>query len=214
MEDAVLLFETHPALADRVSSTLLRADFEITRTASREHLLTNLTSQRVRVVVVSPSPSLKNGEDLELVRSIRDANGLVAVVLVVADSSEDLAIAALRAGVNEYVRFPLMETELPPAVARCLRLTESEEAHAVAEKVAGGIVGDSSAMRTIRARIEKIALLAWLYDDRHAHRGPVRLAVCSAGTAIQAGGTLGFTRNRFVGSYLAFSWRRRSWLVP
>ena len=31
---------------------------------------------------------------------------------------------------------------------------------------------------------------------------------------IQAGVMLGFIRNRFVGSYWAFSWRRRPWLAP
>ena len=157
-QGAVLLFETCPALVNRVSATLLRAGFEITRIANRDQLLKNLTSQRARIVVVGLSPSVKKEESLELVRSIHDEYGFVAVVLVVADSSEDLAIAALRAGVSEYVRFPLLEEELPAAVLRCLRLTEREEEHAVAEEAEeSGIIGESSAMRTIRARIEKIA---------------------------------------------------------
>jgi DNA-binding NtrC family response regulator len=157
-QSAVLLFETYAPFVDRVSTTLLHAGFEIVRTASRDQLLKNLSSRRVRVVVVGPSPPAKRNGGLELAQSIRDANEFVSVVLVVADSSEDLAIAALRAGVNEYVRLPLLEEELPAAVARCLRLTESEEAHAVAEQsAADGIIGESSAMRTIRARIEKIA---------------------------------------------------------
>jgi DNA-binding NtrC family response regulator len=152
----VLLFESYPILVDRVRATLSRAGFEITRIASRDQLLKKLSSQRL--VVVSPSPSAKRDEGLELVETIRAANASLPVVLVVADSSEELAIAALRAGVTEYVRFPLLESELPAAVSRCLRLTEREEEHAAAEEGAGsGIIGESSAMRTIRARIERIA---------------------------------------------------------
>lgn len=157
-QSAVLLFETYPALADRVSATLLRAGIGSMRTASRDQLLRNLSSQRGRIVVVGPSSSAKRDEGLALVRSIHDAYGFVPVVLVVADSSEDLAIAAFRAGVNEYVRFRLLEEELPSAVARCLALTESEETRTVADGAAeSGIIGDSSSMRTIRARIGKIA---------------------------------------------------------
>jgi DNA-binding NtrC family response regulator len=152
-QGAVLLFEIYPALVDRVRATLSRAGFEITRIASREQLLKKLSSQRVVVV----GPSSKRDEGLELAEAIRAANGSLPVVLVVADSSEELAIAALRAGVTEYVRFPLLEKELPAAVSRCLRLTEREEEHAVAEAAGSGIIGESSAMRTIRARIERIA---------------------------------------------------------
>lgn len=112
----------------------------------------------MQVVVVGPYPSAEGDEGLELAQSIRGSNAFVPIVLVVADSSEKLAIAALRAGVNEYVRFALLEEELPAAVARCLRLTEYERDRPAANGAEGsGIIGESSAIRTIRARIEKIA---------------------------------------------------------
>ncbi|MFZ0747350.1 MAG: sigma-54 dependent transcriptional regulator [Terracidiphilus sp.] len=69
-----------------------------------------------------------------------------------------MAIAALRAGVNEYVRFTFAADELPAAVQRCLRLTESvveqTNAGATAED---GIIGESVAMREIRTRIDRLA---------------------------------------------------------
>jgi len=40
--------------------------------------------------------------------------------LIARDSSEELAIAALRAGINEYVKFPTTGEELAQAVMRCL----------------------------------------------------------------------------------------------
>jgi DNA-binding NtrC family response regulator len=157
-QSAVLLFELYPGVASRVATTLLRAGIDMTQTASRDQVLKMLGSSRGRIVVIGPSSSAKRDEALDLVLSIRDSYNSVAIVLVVADSSEDLAIAALRAGVNEYVRLAELEEELPAAVARCMRLTEST-AHSPSDgaDADGGIIGQSPAMRTIRARIEKIA---------------------------------------------------------
>jgi DNA-binding NtrC family response regulator len=155
---AIFVFETCPLFEERISAPLLDAGFAVIRTASQDQLLNGLRSRHGRVVVVGPSQSKNMQEGLELVQNIHGAYGFVPVILVIANSSEDYAIAALRAGVNEYVRFPFAAGELAVAVQRTLRLTDSEGAGAVGNApVKNGIIGESPAIRELRARVERLA---------------------------------------------------------
>lgn len=156
---SIFIFETYPPFGDRLSAPLLRAGFEVTRTASKDQLMNGLLSRRGQMVVLGPSPSSGAEDGLELVRHIHDTHGCVPVILVVANSSEDVAIAALRAGVNEYVRFPFAGDELPAAVQRCLHLAVNAPEYNLSGATAGdGIIGESPAMRDIRARIDRLGL--------------------------------------------------------
>jgi DNA-binding NtrC family response regulator len=158
VRSAVFVFETNPPIDDRVSAPLVRAGFAVIRTASKDQLLEGLRSRQGHAVVICPTLSTKAEESLEMVRFLRGAYIFVPVILVLANISEDFAIAALRAGVSEYVRLSASNDELPAAVQRCLRLSESQVSclgkfDAPADD---GIIGESSAMREIRARIERL----------------------------------------------------------
>jgi len=159
LRNSVFVFETYSPFEDRVSAPLLRAGFGVIRTTNKDQLLKGLRSRHGQAVVLCPSSSARTEDSLELVRYIHEMYGYVPVILVVANSSEDFAIAALRAGVNEYVRFPFSAEELLSAVQRCLRFAESDAAqlNQVSAHAENGIIGESPAMREIRARIERLA---------------------------------------------------------
>jgi DNA-binding NtrC family response regulator len=100
---------------------------------------------------------------LDIARRIRTWGGAVRVVLVVESSCEELAIAALRAGVDDYLRAPLT----PEIWAETIRRWLAEEA-VVAGVERGGVgaeslsdgdrmVGRSFAIETIKAYIGKVA---------------------------------------------------------
>jgi DNA-binding NtrC family response regulator len=155
---AIFVYEPSHIFRDRICTPLLRAGFEVIGAATRDQLSTGLRSRRGHVVIVAPFPAGKTKECMEMVRYIHDAHALVRVIMVVANSSEDLAIAALRAGVNEYVRLPHAEDELPAAAHRCLCFVGSDPlaADAGASRM-DGIIGESAAVREIRARIDRLA---------------------------------------------------------
>jgi DNA-binding NtrC family response regulator len=79
-------------------------------------------------------------------------------------SSEELAIAALRAGINEYIKYPFASDELTSAVVRCLAGKTASDAWAdrdpddcVATADSYKIVGQSAAMQEVRMRMTKMA---------------------------------------------------------
>jgi DNA-binding NtrC family response regulator len=157
-QGAIFVFDTASAFVDRVRAPLLSAGFEVIGAASVAELSDGLRARRGQVVILGPSLPARADESLVLAQFIHDTFGLVPVILVVANSSENFAIAALRAGVNEYVRLERADAELPDAVRRCLRLAEGDRAQY--ETIAtpqDGIIGESPAMREIRARIDRLA---------------------------------------------------------
>jgi DNA-binding NtrC family response regulator len=154
---SVFVLETSPQFESQLNRSLLDAGFGVIRIASADNLFTGLRSRHGQVVVVGPSQSLRMEESLELVRNIHDSYGSIPVILVVANSSEEYAIGALRAGLNEYVRFPFAAEELVLAVRRSLRLVEAERERGVTASGSNQIIGESSVLREIRARIERLA---------------------------------------------------------
>jgi DNA-binding NtrC family response regulator len=80
---------------------------------------------------------------------------------VPATSSEDLAIACLRAGINEYVKFPFSLGELAEAVERCLAdCRENKMNHAgfaAVPKQSSAIIGESASIREMRAQLPRLA---------------------------------------------------------
>ncbi len=76
------------------------------------------------------------------------------IVLIATDSSEATAIAALRAGVNDYLKSPVTSAQLLGAIDRCLR--------PISETAAGAsgvrrFVGESVAIRSVLAYASKVA---------------------------------------------------------
>jgi DNA-binding NarL/FixJ family response regulator len=92
---------------------------------------------------------------LRLVGEIRRRDRTVPLILVVTESSEDLAIAALRAGVTEYLKAPLPDQGLLDAVRACLVRAAPDGAPDFAW--AGQLIGDSPHMREIRSWVGKVA---------------------------------------------------------
>ena len=84
-------------------------------------------------------------------RALRTAGFKVPIILVHAESSEELAIAALREGVQDYVQASGAKDELRRAIQGCLEAGGREPAAECA------MVGESRVMRDVRAWIGRMA---------------------------------------------------------
>ena len=76
------------------------------------------------------------------------------------NSSEELAIAALRAGIADYFKQPFSCEELLTSVHRCLSDRCSQESLGIPEPTASGLthlIGESSQMQNIKASLCKLA---------------------------------------------------------
>jgi DNA-binding NtrC family response regulator len=113
-------------------------------------------------VVILGCAGVPSQDALDLVGEIRDAQAGVPVILVASDASAELAIAALRAGVNDYLPLPLQPAALLDAVGR---LTASgtrgsipgSNGSASAKGSGRELVGVSSALRELRSYLLKVA---------------------------------------------------------
>jgi DNA-binding NtrC family response regulator len=153
----IFIFERMAALCDALRVSLQHRGHALVFHNEKGAMLRRLAMQPPDLVILGPS-AVGPGSRLALAEEIRELQWSVPVLLIVTASSEELAIAALQAGVSEYVKFPFAEGELAHGVNRCLGANEgavawpAENASALA-----GIVGESSVMQEICGRIARVA---------------------------------------------------------
>jgi DNA-binding NtrC family response regulator len=105
-----------------------------------------------------------DGDVIESARDIRTCNREIVLILIVSQSNEEIAFAALRAGINDYVKSPFSSEELLARLKHCLadRLcsTSSPKSKIPDCGLNGcdGLIGDSSMMRTVKSYISRAAV--------------------------------------------------------
>jgi DNA-binding NtrC family response regulator len=100
------------------------------------------------------------GDGLEIAQLLRQRNSRLPIILLAPNSSEDLAIAALRAGITDYFKSPFSGEDLLTSVHRCLADRCTPESLGIPQPMASGLIhliGDSSQMQDIKASLCKLA---------------------------------------------------------
>ncbi|MFZ5593881.1 MAG: sigma-54-dependent transcriptional regulator [Pseudomonadota bacterium] len=102
---------------------------------------------------------LPDGNGIDLVEYIQKNHASLPVAVITAHGSMELAISALKAGAFDFVSKPVDLHVLRNLVSAALKLSEqSSQAYPVRERRSRHILlGESSAMQTIRATIAKLA---------------------------------------------------------
>lgn len=151
----VIVFEADYPLYNNVQAALNGAGFNTSLAPHQAAMFSLIKSAPPDVVVLGPSATDPE-HTLELAVHIRQVVATVQLVLLVSHSSEELAIAALRAGINEYVKFPFREEDLVDCARRCLARSSDR---VVGSALQGGdrFVGDSAVMRDVRVRLARVA---------------------------------------------------------
>jgi len=102
-----------------------------------------------------------NGGDarkgLELIRQVRQLSKSTPVIFITGQSSERLAIEALRAGADDYFKFPFSDDSLQTSLKRLLCGTEASSTATSSSQVAQAIVGDSRSMNEVKGYIIRVA---------------------------------------------------------
>ncbi len=156
-QPAIFIFERAVALCNALKESLLHCGLDVICASEKSALLRSLGAREHDLVILGPS-CVSPENTLELVEEIQELSGRARFVLIVSNSSEELAIAALKAGISEYVKYPLVPGELVRAVRHCLcSPADVMELPLHDASSLEGIVGESSSMRAIRGRIAKVA---------------------------------------------------------
>lgn len=126
-QDAILIVEDDPGIAELEQIQLERAGFRTVLAATAAQALTVLRCERVVLVLLDNQ--LPGGQDgLELFSEMRTLGFAQPVILVTGYSDEATAIRALRAGVSDFVTKTTEFLDyLPEAVERVLKQVRIEE---------------------------------------------------------------------------------------
>ena len=161
-ESVILIMEADATLRTRLQALAGRHDCTVRVTSDPPRLLRALHDSRVGLVILGSSSA---GPDagLELARQIRLGHSTLAIILLAHPSSEALAIAALKAGVDDYFPSPFDLNALqasiahwfPPSLAR--RHDTAGARGTVGGPHAPVMIGDSPAMRAMRASLATVA---------------------------------------------------------
>jgi len=158
----ILIAEDDAALSQDLKGLLLRRGYEIITASNRTNLLQNVRAVSPDLVILVPWA--KNAwEGLETAQEIRGRDKEIPLILLATNSSEDLAIAALRAGINDYFKKPFSAEEIAASVERCFAKIPSSQPLANNETTAfdlmpsGRLISQSLQMQAIKSYLLKVA---------------------------------------------------------
>jgi DNA-binding NtrC family response regulator len=112
--------------------------------AALASLLEKGPPRAVIVELVAPAP-----DRLQLIRAVRGRYPAVPCVVVARNSTEEMAVAALRAGANEYLRAPVETGAILAVLDRLCRPPDS--------KSDCGIIGDHPAARRVAVYLDRVS---------------------------------------------------------
>jgi DNA-binding NtrC family response regulator len=123
-------------------------------------LAVSIRIQDPALIVIGPSFAEAALLHMEVTR-ISACAAQIPLLLVTLIGSEELAVAALRAGIAEYLKFPWESQEVESALNRCLRRYCCRKDSAVPLHNDSGksapIIGESAAMQRVRGYLQQAA---------------------------------------------------------
>jgi DNA-binding NtrC family response regulator len=159
---AILIVECDTSVQRRVKALLRPYGYTMIDAIEPTAALSVIDRQIPDLIIVNASLHDAHA-GLELVRRVRQQHDRIPIILLTAKSSEALAIAALKAGVNDYVTLPCVPDELVASVRRLLSKVSQPAASGAGDTLTSRpiaercLIGDSAPMREIKAYIKQVA---------------------------------------------------------
>ncbi|HEV2860967.1 MAG TPA: sigma-54 dependent transcriptional regulator [Pyrinomonadaceae bacterium] len=159
----ILLAAGDAALRQDLRRRLLSQPFQLIEAGDRSAAFEAVRDFSPDLAILG-SWSHGDGEVIQAARDIHACNRDVLLILIVSQSTEDIAFAALRAGINDYVKSPFSFEELLARINHCLAgrscpapppKSKSPDCEADA---CGALIGDSAAMRLVKSYILRAAV--------------------------------------------------------
>lgn len=126
-------------------------------------IATHFQREKPDLVIVCSS-DVNNGDELQATAEIRRQDRNVPIILVTQFSSEARAIAALRAGINDYFKVPYIGKSLLESIAHHLPRSPVTKGSGARTEIAKDspyshrpLIGDSKSMKDFMTYLHKIA---------------------------------------------------------
>ncbi|MGP6085739.1 sigma-54-dependent transcriptional regulator [Antarctobacter jejuensis] len=159
---SVLVIDDEPGMRNFLAKTLGPRVKRLAEAASAREATERLDEAQFDVIVVDNK--MPGGSGIDWVTDQRRKGLYAEVVLITAYADLETAIAALRAGVSDFILKPFRANQLIGAVARtldrgALRRDNRLLRHALGTENATRLIGHSPPMMEVRAILEKLAPL-------------------------------------------------------
>ena len=157
--NAILVIEDETTLAENIVTYLRRAGFDAEHAPDAEQGLARIESFRPDVIVLDYN--LPGMDGLAALRSIREVDVGIKVIMLTGHGSVRVAVEAMKASAFDYVAKPVVLSELKALIARAIDDERRDEAIAHLQRAAGGtglaaIVGESPAIHTLKDTIRRL----------------------------------------------------------
>lgn len=157
----ILIVERNDTLRKELKRFLLQQKYNSLESSNKTEALGIIQCSVVHLVIVG---SLDGGRDsLQMAQEIRQWNSAIPLILITHDSTEALAIAALKLGISDYFKHPVSFEGLAASIRRCLSGPVVHTPSGTQETPRQGLfkrgkfIGDSLPMREIKTCIGKVA---------------------------------------------------------
>jgi two-component system response regulator PilR (NtrC family) len=166
----VLVVDDEPDLRELLDLTLVRMGLDVDSVATVGEALDSLRSNRYALCLTDMH--LPDASGMELVETVARDYPLTVIAVITAYGSADNAVAALKGGAFDYLSKPVALDQLRSLVQAAVRVSRdaSDKAQDKAQPRASGsaedrvdnapvarLLGDSLAMREVRAMIRRVA---------------------------------------------------------
>lgn len=153
----ILLAEKDTGQRQELHSLLLRDGFEVKEESDIRGVLRALRHQRTFALLIINASFIRQGDGIDLAKQIHQWNSTLPVIVLATPSSEDLAVAAVKAGVADYFRPQFSLDEVLASVQRCLTRREERLLHLVPDTTLVPMVGNSRAIQEVKTAVARIA---------------------------------------------------------
>src|SRR5262245_58910966 len=157
----ILVAESDEYLGRILRSSLMGHGYEVIQTPDMTSTLRIVQTGSPDLVIVGYRHD-QAPEGLEVTHQIRKLARRLPIILISTNDTDELILAALRAGLKDYLKHPCPAGELLGSVERCINnyLSRKDSTSDLVSSSAGGgnwIVGGSGGISEVRAFIEKVA---------------------------------------------------------
>jgi DNA-binding NtrC family response regulator len=157
----ILIADSDENLCGMLKGPLTSHGYEVIESPDKTNTLRFVQTRTADVVIVGYRHD-QAPDGLKLIHQIRKLDRRLPIILITPTHNDELILAALRAGVKDYLKHPFPLGELLGSVQRCLdnhltRKPSKSELVPSSEGRGNWIVGGSGGIKEVRAFIDKVS---------------------------------------------------------